>query len=120
MTKFDGSGGLTQVDFIMRNGVPIDGPGHLGFDVNLPGSYAVNTDCTGNFEIDFPNGVVIKANFVLASQGREIRTVYSEQLVPEGTKVGPAPFLCDISPTCDLLVQVRSDGIKLQPVSENN
>lgn len=82
MTKFDRSGGLTQVDFLMRGGVPIDGPGQFGFDDNIAGHYTVNTDCTGDFEIDFVNKVVIKANFVLASQGREVRTVYSDQVFP--------------------------------------
>ena len=111
MTKFDGNGLLTQVDFVMRNGVPIDGPGQFGFDANQTGKYTVNTDCTGNFEIDFPNGVVIQVNFVLASQGREIHTVFREEVFPDGFVVAGVP--CDIMAGCDLLLQAHSDGRKL-------
>ena len=109
MTKFDGKGGLTQVDFVVRNGVPIDGPGKFNFDAQT-GSYAVNTDCTGNFDFD-TNGVVLHVNFVLANQGREIRTVFREEVLPDGFAAGGVT--CDIMAGCDLLLQGRSDGKKL-------
>jgi hypothetical protein len=53
MTTFDGNGALTQVDWLMGNGVS-DPPPTPGFHDNETGSYTVNADCTGNAEIDFP------------------------------------------------------------------
>jgi hypothetical protein len=94
MTTFDGNGGLTQVDWIMRNGVS-DPPPTEGFHDNENGTYTVNADCTGNAEIDFPippggtSGAVIKLKFVLADGGRVIHTIVTS-LTPPNTTV-PVP-----------------------------
>lgn len=117
MTRFDGRGGLTQVDFLLSSPnapTPAGGPPPTdpvtGFHTEEKGSYTVNSDCTGHFEIDFPStidpksgntvsGAIIKAMFVLSDHGRAIHTiVYS--LTPPGA---PAPV-----PTL-----IRSDGHKL-------
>ena len=56
MTHFDGYGGLTQVDFVMSNGVELAGvpDPETGFHIKETGSYHVNADCTGSAEIRFP------------------------------------------------------------------
>jgi hypothetical protein len=53
MTHFNGMGGLTQEDWIVRNGVS-DPPPTTGFHGNESGTYTVHSDCTGNFTINFP------------------------------------------------------------------
>jgi hypothetical protein len=92
MTTFDGMGGLTQKDWIVRNGVS-DPPPTEGLHGNEHGTYTVNADCTGNAQINFPiplggtSGAVIKLKFVLADNGRVIHTiVYS--LRPPNTPPG--------------------------------
>jgi hypothetical protein len=92
MTTFDGMGGLTQEDWIMRNGVS-DPPPTPGFHDNETGSYTVNADCTGNAEIDFPippggtSGAVITLKFVLGDHGRVIHTIVTS-LRPPNTPPG--------------------------------
>src|SRR5262249_42478682 len=56
MTRFDGKGNLTQVDFIMGNGLPIPGPSDplTGFHTGESGNYQIFPDCTGRAEIRFP------------------------------------------------------------------
>ena len=92
MTHFDGMGGFTQEDWIVRNGVS-DPPPTPGFHGNETGTYTVNPNCTGHAQIDFPiplggtSGAVIKLKFVLAEHGRVIHTiVYS--LRPPNTPAG--------------------------------
>lgn len=82
MTHFDGNGGLTQVDWVMANGVPVPGPlDQNGFHDNETGSYNVYANCTGDAEIDFPipphgiSGAVIKLKFVIGNQGKELHTI---------------------------------------------
>lgn len=107
MTHFDGLGGLTQVDYIMSNGVPVAGQPDptTGFHINETGSYHVYPDCTGDAEIDSPappgmsSGAVIKLKFVLGQQGWVIHTIVSE-LIPPGAASG-------------IPVQIHSDGEKL-------
>jgi hypothetical protein len=92
MTTFDGIGGLTQVDWIMRNGVPDPPPGP-GFHGNETGTYTVDSDCTGNAEIDFPippggtSGAVITLKFVVGDHGRVIHTIVTS-LRPPNTPPG--------------------------------
>jgi hypothetical protein len=92
MTTFDGIGGLTQVDWVMRNGVADPPPGP-GFHGNETGTYTVNPDCTGNAEIDFPippggtSGAVITLKFVLGDHGRVIHTIVTS-LRPPNTPPG--------------------------------
>lgn len=106
MTSFDGQGSLTQADFVMANGVPLSGPTDpvTGFHIDETGTYHVNSDCTGNAEIDFPappgsTGAVIKLMFVLSDQGRKIHTIVSE-LIPPGS-------------TQPVAVSIHSDAEKL-------
>ncbi len=106
MTSFDGQGTLTQADFVMSNGVPLSGPTDpvTGFHINETGTYHVNSDCTGNAEIDLPappgsTGAVIKLMFVLSDQGRKIHTIVSE-LIPPGS-------------TQPVAVSIHSDGEKV-------
>ena len=107
MTHFDGLGGLTQVDYIMSNGVPVSGPRDpvTGFHINETGIYSVNPDCTGNAEIDFPappgmsSGAVLKLMFVLGQGGWVIHAIVSELIPPGATKGIP--------------VQIHSDGERL-------
>jgi hypothetical protein len=92
MTTFNGMGGLTQEDWIMRNGVS-DPPPTPGFHDNETGTYTVNADCTGHAEIDFPippggtSGAVITLKFVLGEHGRVIHTIVTS-LRPPNTPPG--------------------------------
>jgi hypothetical protein len=113
MTYFDGNGGLSQVDFVMRAGTPAPGadtPTADGFRSGETGTYTVEADCTGKFTITFPDTTEIDVKFVLANYGREIRTVVTRQHVP-GL---PLPAGANCVNGCDLAVQIRSDGKKVQ------
>lgn len=107
MTRFDGSGGLTQVDFVMSNGVPLAGPADpvTGFHIHEQGTYTVNPDCTGSAVIHFPappgvaSGAEIDLMFVLGDHGRVIHTIVSRALPPGSTT--PMP------------VSIHSDGVRM-------
>jgi hypothetical protein len=92
MTHFNGMGGLTQVDWLVGNGVS-DPPPTPGFHDNETGTYAVNADCTGHATINFPiplggtSGAVIKLKFVLGDHGRVIHTIVTS-LRPPNTPPG--------------------------------
>jgi hypothetical protein len=83
-----------------------------GFHNEETGSYTVNADCTGHFEIDFPllttpsgttgKGAIIQVKFVLSNHGRSIHTIVTS-LTPPGAP-GPVPAL------------LRSEGHKLGKV----
>jgi hypothetical protein len=117
MTHFDGLtgptglGSLTQVDFVMSNGVPTAGPSDplTGFHIKETGWYKVYPDCTGKAEIDFPtppggtSGAVIDLMFVLSNHGRTIHTIVSRLVPPNSTTSVP--------------VSIHSDGEKLGSVS---
>lgn len=95
MTHFDGAGKLTQVDFVMSDGVPLSGPTDplTGFHVGESGWYKINPDCTGMAEIDFPkpsnlsSGAVIDLMIVVSNAGRTVHTIVS-RLVPPGSSAG--------------------------------
>ena len=55
MTHFDGEGGLTQVEFVMANGVAQPGPADpvTGFHIDERGTYTVNSASTGSSVIQF-------------------------------------------------------------------
>jgi hypothetical protein len=115
MTHFDGKGNLTQMDFVLSSPNAAPPPGTSpsdpisGFHNEETGSYTVNEDCTGHFEIDFPpltapngsmiKGAVIDAKFVLSNDGRSIHAIVTS-LTPPGA-AGPVPAL------------IRSEGHKL-------
>lgn len=118
MTRFDGEGGLTQIDFVLSDPSAPPPPGvppldALKFQINETGTYSVRADCTGTFTIDFPelknpttgvvtNGAKITTNFVLSDGGRAIHTIVTS-LVPPGASAA-VPAL------------IRSEGHKLGPV----
>ena len=77
MTYFDGTGKLTQEDFVVHNGVA-----PTGFQTGESGTYAVSSNCTGSAVINFSSGPPINLMFVLTkitttNQANEIRTVVS-------------------------------------------
>jgi hypothetical protein len=119
MTRFDGHGNLTQVDFVMRNGTSAATPGTSltsdGFRAGETGTYHVNSDCTGWFKLQFPDTTEVDVAFVLARGGREIRTVVTRQHVPLlPPALIPSGATCAAATGgCDLGVQLRSDGVKL-------
>ena len=108
MTRFDGTGHLTQVDFVMSDGVPLSGPTDpiTGFHINERGTYHVNSDCTGNAEIDLPappgsTGAVIKLMFVLGDGGRKIHAIVSELIPPGSTQPLPVSIHSDAEKLVD-------------------
>ena len=122
MTHFDGARHLAQVDFVLSspNAAPPPGPiptdSVTGFHNMETGSYAVNSDCTGHFEIINPsitlpsgvtiNGAKIDVMFVLSNHGRTIHTIVTS-LTPPGAP-GPVPAL------------IHSEGYKLGRVPEES
>lgn len=114
MTHFDGStggpsgsGGLSQVDFVMSGGTPLAGiPDPVsGFHTGENGWYKVFPDCTGMAEIHFPtpkggtSGAVIDLMFVLSNHGNTIHTIVSRLVPPNTTTAVP--------------VSIHSDGERL-------
>jgi hypothetical protein len=103
MTRFDGAGRLSQVDFVMSNGSPVPGPADpvTAFHVGETGWYKVNSDCTGMAEIDFPtppggtSGAVIDVMFVLSNRGRTIHMIVSRLIPPNSTTPMPASIHSD-------------------------
>jgi len=103
MTHFDGEGKLTQVDFVMVNGLPSAGPADplTGFHVGESGWYKVFPDCTGTAQIQFPippgltSGAVIDLMFVLSNHGNTIHTIVSRLLPPGSTTPVPASIHSD-------------------------
>ncbi|HLW82854.1 MAG TPA: hypothetical protein VKS20_12530 [Candidatus Acidoferrales bacterium] len=103
MTEFDGAGKLSQVDFIMGNGVPRPGPADplTGFDIHEQGTYTVNVDCTGSATIDFPippkgtSGAVLKLMFVIGNAGRTVHAIVSEFTLPNTTTPLPSNIHSD-------------------------
>ena len=102
MTHFDGKGGLTQVDWVMANGVAVPGPlDKNGFHDNETGSYNVYANCTGDAEIDFPippqgtSGAVIKLKFVIGNGGSALHTIVYSLTPPNATQPVPANIHSD-------------------------
>jgi hypothetical protein len=73
MTDFDGHGGLTQVDYVVINGVPTGS----GFQSET-GTYSVNSDCTGTLTFQYSDGTQITLQLVVVDHGNEFRTVVSK------------------------------------------
>ncbi len=103
MTHFDGKGGLTQVDFVMANGLPQAAPADpvTGFHVDESGTYTVNSDCTGAAVIHFPipangtSGAEIDLMFVLSHDGRTIHTIVTKLIPPNTTTPVPVSIHSD-------------------------
>lgn len=117
MTHFDGKGNLSQVDFVMGNGLtpsqqtPLPNPKDIdpltGFSTGEWGTYEVHPDCTGTATINFPpplgmeTGNVIDLMFVISNGGRTIHTVVSSLTLFNGHKVFP---------------NIHSDAERVQPI----
>jgi hypothetical protein len=72
MTRFDGKGGLSQIDTVTIDGEVIADWTHP----RATGTYSVSADCTGTFTINFKdNRPTVVTNFVVAANGNEIDTV---------------------------------------------
>lgn len=70
MTRFDGYGNLSQVDFTTRNGVPFSPDWRPG-----AGTYDINADCTGTAQIIQSDGSpTVNLRLVVVDRGREVRT----------------------------------------------
>jgi hypothetical protein len=70
MTHFDGSGNLSQVDFVTLNGVP------GGSDWRpATGTYEVNPDCTGKAQILPLGAPPLNLRLVVGERGRRLWTV---------------------------------------------
>jgi hypothetical protein len=70
MTRFDGNGGLTQVDYATFDGVPMSPDWRPA-----TGTYEVNADCTGRAEIVPVSGPPILLRLVVSDGGRRVDTV---------------------------------------------
>jgi len=79
LTTFDGKGGLTQVDHYVVNGTAQTPPGSPW--PASTGTYSVNPDCTGKLTLNVPNMPPFVSYFVVANNGKEIRTVLDANLV---------------------------------------
>ncbi len=78
MTKFDGRGNLSQVDFTTINGASAGTDWRSGW-----GSYEVNSDCTGTMEVIQSDGSpTLRLRLVIADHGR---TIYN---IVEGNSTG--------------------------------
>ena len=123
ITHFDGSGHLTQVDFVIGNGAPsVNNPADVdqtsGFNTGETGTYQVNPDCTGNAEIDFPappagvvplTGTVIKLMFVVSDHGRKINTVVSSLIPPHPAATTGSPVLANIHSDAERIGAIRDE-----------
>ena len=84
MTRFDGRGNLSQVDFTTINGVPAGTDWRAG-----EGAYELNPDCTGTMEIIQSDGSpTLRLRFVVADRGRTIYNIVEGNATgATGTKV---------------------------------
>jgi len=92
MATFDGKGSFTQEDFVLGNGVFMEGlptDKETGFNDMESGTYKVNANCTGTFTLNEPGPFVIVTMFVLTNSGQTIHAVVST-LTPPGAP-GPVP-----------------------------
>lgn len=72
MTTFDGMGNLAQIDTVTIGGVLVADFTHAP----ATGTYTVNPDCTGTFNIVFQDGrPPVTVSFVVVNSGDEIDTV---------------------------------------------
>lgn len=112
MTHFDGTGGLSQVDYVLSGynnlpkppAVPPSDP-VTGFHTEETGTYTVYSDCTGTFTITSPS-TIITVNFVLSDHGRAIHTIVTSLMM--------------LKPSGPVAVQalIHSEGHKLGRIRE--
>ncbi|MFL6352366.1 MAG: hypothetical protein ACJ74Z_11030 [Bryobacteraceae bacterium] len=73
LSHFDGEGNITQVDYVVLNGVP---PAPENEWRPTTGTYTVNPDCTGSAAVDVaPGNPPLKYHFIVVKNGREILEV---------------------------------------------
>jgi len=81
MAQFFGDGTFTQIDTVTIAGNVVSDFTHTPAN----GTYAVNSDCTGTFTINFTDGrPTVIANFVVVGGGAEIDTVVTSAGGAEG------------------------------------
>jgi hypothetical protein len=111
MTHFDGSGNLTQMDYVASspNAPQMNPPKDptTGFHIDESGTYKGYSDCTGTFTINSPSSI-ITVNFVLSDRGRAIHTIMISLTLLKPS--GPVPAVG---------VLIHSEGHKLGRVPEN-
>jgi hypothetical protein len=102
LTHFDGDHLLTQVDYVLADGIPTPGPKDAnGFNTNEAGTYTVHENCTGEAEIDFPvppggtSGAVIKFLFVISDNGNQLNTIVTSITPPNSSNPVPANIHSD-------------------------
>jgi hypothetical protein len=102
LTHFEGNHALTQVDWVLANGLPTAGPTDAnGFHTDETGTYTVHENCTGEAEIDFPtppggtSGAVIKLFLVISDDGRQLNTIVTSITPPNSTVAIPANIHSD-------------------------
>jgi hypothetical protein len=85
MTRFDGRGNLSQVDFTTINGVPSAADWRSAF-----GTYQLDSNCTGTMEIVQSDGSpLLRLRIVVADHGRTIHNIVEGNATgATGTKVG--------------------------------
>ena len=90
--SFDGNGGLTQQDFIVKNGTEVPGgpPNPSGFHTEETGTYTINPDCTGAAEITLSAGNTRSLALVIAKGGTTIHAIVS------ATTVGGSPAVLQV------------------------
>ena len=69
MQNFDGNGNITQVDYLVVDGMPVSQDWRPG-----TGTYTVNPDCTGAAVLHIPTGDV-NLHFVVVNNGKQINQV---------------------------------------------
>lgn len=70
MTRFDGQGNVTDLDHIVSNGAQPPSDWRSG-----SGTYMVNSDCTGKFQVNFPGAPQLVLYFVVGRAGNAFRGV---------------------------------------------
>jgi hypothetical protein len=71
MTRFDGNGNLSQVDFTTRSGAPLTPDWRPAV-----GTYEIDADCTGAAQIIPSDGSpILNLRLVVVDRGREVRTI---------------------------------------------
>ena len=101
-THFDGDHLLTQVDYVLANGLPVAGPVDAnGFHTDESGTYSVNENCTGQAVINFPtppggtSGAIINLFFVISDNGRQLNTIVTSLTPPNSTQAVPVNIHSD-------------------------
>lgn len=72
MAEFDGNGTFTQTDTVVIDGIVVADFTHTPAN----GTYAVNSNCTGDFTLIFTDGrPPVTTNFIVVNNGKEIDTI---------------------------------------------